>query len=139
MVVLGAANGCERTLIGANATHLIVDQRNSTLRADLTPEELRKSHFPWNAAAVANRTVLYAPLPESSSHQIRVFLDGHNCEIFADERVSITTNLFPTLPSSLCSGVVIGEAGGAISGLHVHRLAAAPVQGLPDTAPTTNV
>ena len=129
VTVLASPDGRERTLIGANATHLILDQLNSTLTPDLTPAELSDVHFFWNNAAVANRTVLHAPLPTDDSHTIRAFLDGYNLEVFADDRVAITTNLFPTLEDSVCVGVEVGA--GKIGSLDIYGLSAAPITGVP--------
>ena len=127
--VLGSPDGRERTLIGANATHLIVNQMNSTLTPDLTPEELTKVTFFWDMAAVANHTILHAPLPEGRNHTIRAFLDGYNLEVFCDERVAISTNLFPTLPESTCVGVET-SGGGSVGGLEVWALGPAPITGI---------
>ena len=52
----------ERTLIGANATHLIVNQMNSTLTPDLTPEELTHVTF-LCAASLGSRLEPCQPLP----------------------------------------------------------------------------
>jgi hypothetical protein len=68
--VLAAPDGRERTLVGANATHLVVNQLNSTLTPDLSPAELQRVHFFWDSAAVPNRTVLLAPLPHGTTHTI---------------------------------------------------------------------
>jgi len=127
--VLGSPDGRERTLIGANSTHLIVNQMNSTLTPDLTPEELTKVTFFWDMAAVANHTILHAPLPEGRNHTIRAFLDGYNLEVFCDERVAISTNLFPTLSESTCVGVETA-GGGSVSGLEVWALGPAPITGI---------
>lgn len=68
------------------------------------------------------------------------FLDGYNLEVFADERVAITTNLFPSLPESVCVGTDFGVRGvGAaeskahIASLDVWALSAAPITGVPIT------
>ena len=120
----------ERTLIGANATHLIVDQSNSTLTPDLTPAELeRVTSAGWRNAWVSNHSTLLAPVPEAKTHHVHVFLDGSNLEVFADERVAITTNLFPTKRGSICVGVDV-SGGGSIDSLVVYRLLAAPVAGV---------
>jgi len=131
VAVLASPDGRERTLIGANATHLIVNQLNSTLTKDLTPEELANVSYFWDMAFVANRTVLHAPLPKGPTHTIRAFLDGYNLEVFADDRVAITTNLFPTLEQSVCVGVAAGSGGGRIGSLDVYGLVPAPVTGDP--------
>ena len=57
------------------------------------------------------------------------YLDGYNLEVFADERVAITTNLFPILNDSTCVGIVPG-VGGAVSDLDVWELNAAPISGV---------
>jgi sucrose-6-phosphate hydrolase SacC (GH32 family) len=127
--VLGSPDGRERTLIGANATHLIVNQMNSTLTPDLTPEELAKVTYFWDMAAVANHTILHAPLPPGKNHTVRAFLDGYNLEVFCDDRVAISTNLFPTLTESTCVGVeTVG--GGSVGGLEVWALGPAPITGI---------
>jgi len=67
-----------------------LNQLNSTLTPDLTPEELSKVVLPggWYKSFVSNRTVLHAPLPPNRvSHTIHAFLDGYNLEVFADDRV----------------------------------------------------
>jgi sucrose-6-phosphate hydrolase SacC (GH32 family) len=46
------ADMLEHTLVGANQTHLIVDQRKSSLTPDLTPEELRKVRKNTDGTAV---------------------------------------------------------------------------------------
>lgn len=71
VTVLASPDGRERTLIGCNSTHLIVNQLNSTLTPDLTPQELTKVKFFWNNAAVANHTILRAPLPPGKSRTCR--------------------------------------------------------------------
>lgn len=130
--VLTSPDGRERTLIGANSTHLIVNQLNSTLTPDLTPEQLSNVSFFWDNAFVSNRTVLHAPLPKGRRvHTIRAFLDGYNLEVFADDRVAITTNLFPTLNASVCVGAVVGSGGGMIGSLDVYGLSPAPITGVP--------
>jgi hypothetical protein len=68
--VLASPDGRERTLIGCNATHLLLDQMQSTLTPDLTPEELKDVKFFWNMAAVSNHTILHAPLPSGPNHTI---------------------------------------------------------------------
>lgn len=68
VTLLASPDGRERTLIGCNSTHLIVNQLNSTLTPDLTPEQLTRVKFFWDNAAVANHTILYAPLPQGKSH-----------------------------------------------------------------------
>ena len=68
--VLASPDGRERTLIGANATHLLVNQMESTLTPDLTPEELKSVKFFWDMAAVSNHTILHAPLPRANNHTI---------------------------------------------------------------------
>ena len=56
-------------------------------------------------------------------HVIHAFLDGYNLEVFADERVAITTNLFPTLRESVCVGVDVSAAGATIASLDAWALA----------------
>ena len=129
--MLASPDGRERTLIGCNSTHLIVNQLNSTLTPDLTPAQLAKVTFIWNTAAVSNHTILYAPLPTRGTHNIRVFLDGYNLEVFADERVAITTNVFPVLLNATCVGVDVASAAAEVSRLDVWALNPAPVTGTP--------
>ena len=129
--VMASPDGRERTLIGCNHTHLIVNQMNSTLTPDLTPEQLASVTFFWNNAAVSNLTILYAPLPKRATHNIRVFLDGYNVEVFADERVAITTNVFPVLSDATCVGVDITSAAAEVSSLDVWTLNPAPITGVP--------
>ena len=129
--VLASPDGRERTLIGCNYTHLIVNQMNSTMTPDLTPEELAKAAFAWNHAAVSNHTILYAPLPKRAAHNIRVFLDGYNLEVFADERVAISTNVFPVLSNATCVGVDISSVAAEVSSLDVWALNPAPITGAP--------
>lgn len=62
---------------------------------------------------------------------IHAFLDGYNLEVFADERVAITTNLFPTLRESSCVGVDVSADGAVITHLDAWELAAAPISGTP--------
>ena len=104
---------------------------NSTLTPDLTPEQLASVTFFWNNAAVSNLTILYAPLPKRATHNIRVFLDGYNVEVFADERVAITTNVFPVLSDATCVGVDITSAAAEVSSLDVWTLNPAPITGVP--------
>ena len=75
--------------------------------------------------------MLHAPLPPGDSHTIHAFLDGYNLEVFADERVAITTNLFPTLAASVCVGVEAGAGGGTIGSLDIYGLMASPITGAP--------
>ena len=98
VTVLASPDGREKTLIGANATHLIVNQHNSSLTPDLTPEQAARVHFFWNNAPVANHTTLYAPLPSNHTHRIHVFLDGMNLEVFADDRVASKPHMITSLP-----------------------------------------
>ena len=102
-------------------------------------------HYFWNNAAVSNHTVLYAPLAPLTTkttmtttaaavvtHTIHIFLDGCNLEVFANERVAITTNIFPTMLSATCVGAHVLPTGGtSIGSIDVYRLADAPVTGAP--------
>jgi hypothetical protein len=56
-----------------------------------------------------------------------------NVEVFADDRVAITTNVFPTLTSSTCIGIAVpeGPTAGCVLTLDAYRLAPAPVTGTP--------
>jgi hypothetical protein len=69
-------------------------------------------------------------VPQSWSHRVHIFLDGSNLEVFADDRVAITTNLFPTNQRSICVGVDT-SGGGRIEGFDVWKLLPAPVMGAP--------
>eukprot|EP00039_Didymoeca_costata_P005084 m.78312 g.78312 ORF g.78312 m.78312 type:complete len:705 (+) comp12665_c0_seq7:96-2210(+) len=133
VAVLSSPDQREITLIGANFTHIIVNQLNSSLRPDLNRSELNRVKIKDGAAFVPNRTVLVAPLPPGNSHNIRVFLDGHNLEVFGDERVSITTNLFPTMTTSQCVGVqnMDHANGNYITDLQIYKLNQAVTQGIP--------
>ena len=68
------------------------------------------------------------------THVIHAFVDGYNLEVFADERVAITTNLFPTLRESVCVGVDVSAAGATIASLDAWELAPAPITGVPAPA-----
>ena len=108
LIMLGVHSSTQQLLLrGARGTHLIVNQSRSSLTPDLTPEELKRVTYFWDSAAVANHTVLLAPLPDAGTHVITVYVDGMNIEVFADDRVAITTNVFPTLPASTCVGVSV--------------------------------
>jgi hypothetical protein len=128
--VLSSPDGREWTWIGCNATHLIVDQRNSSLAPDLTPEELKHvSPQWWFSGWVSNHTVLSAPLPYGESHRMHAFLDGSTLEVFCDERVAITTNVFPTLETASCVNILPGS--GVISSAAIYPLKDALVSGVP--------
>lgn len=84
---------------------------------------------------VLNRTVQSAPLSHSGGqHQLRVWLDTANVEIFVDGRIALTTLAFPTRSDSRCVGVVGGgDARSHVAFLSVWTLRAAPVTGVPPT------
>ena len=96
--VLGSPHGEEVTVIGANATHWVVDHRHATLRPDC--RSCVSKDGPWwsKAAFVLNHTIRSAPLPapQGTQHRLRAYLDGNTLELFLDGRLAITTIAFPT-------------------------------------------
>ena len=62
------------------------------------------------------------------------YLDGYNLEVFADERVAITTNLFPSLNDSTCVGTVHSAVsagrGSVVRDLTIWALNPAPITGV---------
>ena len=81
VIVMGSPKGREQTLVGVNRTHLFVDQRLSSLTPDLTHEQEERVTYGWDSAAVANHTVLLAPLPSADHHTVTVYAVPHSAHI----------------------------------------------------------
>jgi sucrose-6-phosphate hydrolase SacC (GH32 family) len=138
VTVLGSPDGEEFTVVGVNATHLVVDQRHSTLRPDCRSCVSQSKTAPWwsKAAFVLNHTVRSAPLPtapqeKGTQHRLRAYLDGNTLEVFLNGRLAITTIAFPTRSDSTCVGIV-----GGVASLKAWRLKDAPTTGVPPMPPT---